>query len=110
MIRRTSARRGAPPTSCEHSGMARPSGRRALVGNPPYRPDRRIPIGFGPHHTEGHREVDGDELHAAQAARGRAVDPLLPDPGPAQPDPLTVPGGAGWISRTVLDPAGVSAT
>lgn len=54
--------------------------------------------------------MDVDELHAAQATRWRSVDPLLPAPGPPQPDPLTVPGGAGWVQRTVLDPAAVSAT
>jgi GNAT superfamily N-acetyltransferase len=54
--------------------------------------------------------VDVDDLHAAQAARWRAVDPLLPAPPPPQPDPLTVPDGAGWVRRVVLDPNAVSAT
>jgi GNAT superfamily N-acetyltransferase len=54
--------------------------------------------------------VDAEELHVAQAARWRAVDPLLPAPGPPQAEPLTVVDGAGWVRRTVLDPAGVSAT
>jgi GNAT superfamily N-acetyltransferase len=54
--------------------------------------------------------LETDELHAAHADRWRAVDPLLPAPPPAQPDPITVPDGAGWVRRTVLDPNGVSAT
>jgi GNAT superfamily N-acetyltransferase len=54
--------------------------------------------------------VDADDLHAAQAARWRAVDPLLPAPSPPQPDPLTAPDGAGWARRVELDPDAVSAT
>jgi GNAT superfamily N-acetyltransferase len=54
--------------------------------------------------------VDAEDLHAAQTARWRAVDPLLPAPPPPQPDPLTVPGGAGWVRRVVLDPDADTAT
>jgi GNAT superfamily N-acetyltransferase len=54
--------------------------------------------------------VDAGELHAAQAARWRAADPLLPPPRPPAPDPLVVPGGAGWTSRHDLDPGSMGAT
>jgi GNAT superfamily N-acetyltransferase len=49
-------------------------------------------------------------LHAAQAARWRAVDPLLPPPAAPRPDPLRVPGGAGWARRLDPDPRSMDAT
>ncbi|MCO1654261.1 GNAT family N-acetyltransferase [Pseudonocardia humida] len=50
------------------------------------------------------------ELHAVQAARWRAADPLLPTPEPPAPDPTLVPGGAGWTTRHDIDPEGMSAS
>jgi GNAT superfamily N-acetyltransferase len=54
--------------------------------------------------------VDGEELHAAQAARWREADPLLPAPAAPAADPVTVPDGAGWFRRTDPDPNTVAAT
>jgi GNAT superfamily N-acetyltransferase len=54
--------------------------------------------------------VDASELHAAQTARWRAADPLLPAPSPPQPDPLTAPAAIGWVRRVVVDPGGGAAT
>lgn len=54
--------------------------------------------------------MDAAALHAAQAARWRAVDPLLPPPPPPEPGPLSVTDGAGWTRTTTLDPASRSAT
>jgi GNAT superfamily N-acetyltransferase len=54
--------------------------------------------------------VNGEELHAAQAARWRAADPLLPDPAVPAPDPVTVPDGAGWMRRDDPNPDTIVAT
>ncbi|WP_214406906.1 GNAT family N-acetyltransferase [Pseudonocardia lacus] len=54
--------------------------------------------------------MDHRDLHAAQAARWRAVDPLLPPPPAPRPDPMGVPGGHGWLRRTDPDPRSVAAT
>ncbi|WP_214406908.1 GNAT family N-acetyltransferase [Pseudonocardia lacus] len=54
--------------------------------------------------------MDVGELYAAQAARWRAADPLLPAPEPPAPDPVLVPGGAGWTTRNDVDPEGMSAS
>jgi GNAT superfamily N-acetyltransferase len=54
--------------------------------------------------------VNGEELHAAQAARWRAADPMLPAPGAPAPDPVTVPDGAGWMRRDDPNPDTIVAT
>jgi GNAT superfamily N-acetyltransferase len=54
--------------------------------------------------------VNADELHAAQTARWRAADPLLPDPAAPAPDPVEVPGGAGWTRRDDPNPDTIVAT
>ncbi|MCO1654259.1 GNAT family N-acetyltransferase [Pseudonocardia humida] len=54
--------------------------------------------------------MDVDELHAAQAARWRAADPLLPAPDAPRPDPVRAPGGAGWLRRLDPDPQSMVAT
>jgi GNAT superfamily N-acetyltransferase len=61
-----------------------------------------------PRHYRG--RVDVGELHAAQAARWRAADPLLPVPEPPAPDPVLVPCGAGWTTRHDVDPDAMSAS
>jgi GNAT superfamily N-acetyltransferase len=54
--------------------------------------------------------VNSEELHAAQAARWRAADPLLPAPAAPAPDPVTVPDGAGWLRRDDPNPDTIVAT
>jgi GNAT superfamily N-acetyltransferase len=54
--------------------------------------------------------MDAGELHAAQAARWRAVDPLLPAPQRPGGEPLAVPDGLGWASRYDLDPDSMNAS
>jgi GNAT superfamily N-acetyltransferase len=54
--------------------------------------------------------VGGVDLHAAQAARWRAADPLLPPPASPRPDPVRVPGGEGWLRRLDPDPESMDAT
>jgi GNAT superfamily N-acetyltransferase len=54
--------------------------------------------------------VNADELHAAQAARWRQADPLLPAPAAPAADAVTVPDGAGWMRRSDPDPDSVAAT
>lgn len=54
--------------------------------------------------------MDGEELHAAQAARWREVDPLLPAPAVPAAEPVIVPDGAGWMRRVDPDPESMAAT
>jgi GNAT superfamily N-acetyltransferase len=54
--------------------------------------------------------VNAEELHAAQAARWRAADRLLPEPATPAADPVSVPDGAGWLRRDDPDPASMAAT
>lgn len=56
--------------------------------------------------------MDRDALHAAQAARWRAVDPLLPPPSVPERPPVSVAGGvaAGWAVRGEVDPTTLGAS
>jgi GNAT superfamily N-acetyltransferase len=54
--------------------------------------------------------VTGEELHAAQAARWSAADPLLPAPAAPAPDPVDVPDGAGWRRRDDPNPDTIVST
>jgi GNAT superfamily N-acetyltransferase len=54
--------------------------------------------------------MDAEEFRAAQAARWRAADPLLPEPVRRSGEPVRVPGGVGWPRFIEVDPHSVAAT